>query len=67
MTIEVREHYRIINPADLTDLVNQLNTVLARIADRLDKMDGTRGTPAFETNIDLKGHNITNVGTITYA
>jgi len=65
MTIEIREHYRIINPADLADLTRQLNTILSRIGDRLDKMDGTRGTPAFEADIDLQGHNILNVGTIT--
>ena len=63
----IRRQYRIVNPADLTDLVNQLNTVLAAISDRLDEMQGYRGTPAFEASVDLKGHDLTNVGTITYA
>ena len=63
----IRQQYRIVNPADLTDLANQLNTILTSLADRLDAMEGWRGTPTFKTAIDLDGNDITNVGTITYA
>lgn len=67
MTVQVKETYRIINPADLIDMMNQLNVLLSRISSRLDQMDGTRGTPKYNADIDLQGHNITNVGTITYS
>lgn len=63
----LRQQYRILNPTDLTDAVNQLNNLLAQITDRLDQIEGYRGTPAFESAIDMKGNDITNVGTITYA
>ena len=35
---------------DIQALVQQLNFVMASIADRLDKMEGIRGTPAIGTN-----------------
>lgn len=63
----LRRQYRIVNPADLQDLANQLNSLLSLISERLDQIEGYRGTPAFESAIDMQGNDITNVGTITYA
>lgn len=39
-----RQTYRIMNPANLQDLANQLNNLLALIAERLDRIEGYRGT-----------------------
>jgi len=63
----IRQHYRIVNPSSLEDLANQLNTILVHISERLDEMQGYRGTPQFQADVDLDGHNLLNVGTITYA
>jgi hypothetical protein len=38
-----REQYR-LTPSDLPQLVNQLNFILSRIQDRLDQIEGVRGT-----------------------
>ena len=64
-TLILRRHYRIVNPTDWQDLAEQVNTLLAAISDRLDQMEGFRGSPALEADLDLQGHNILNVGTIT--
>lgn len=58
-----RAQYLIINPADLDDLANQLNRVLSKLADRLDQIEGYRGTPTFHGDLDLQGNAIRNVGT----
>lgn len=63
----IKSQYLIINPGDLGDLANQLNRVLAQIGDRLDQISGDRGTPEFNSDVDLKGHKVTNAGLATAA
>lgn len=57
-----RRLYRIVNPSNLTDLANQLNNLLGQLSDRFDQIEGFRGTPAFESDVDLQGNRIINVG-----
>jgi hypothetical protein len=52
----LRRAYRVNAPT-----VDEINFQLAQIADRMDQMEGFRGTPKFEANIDfntLKGINV---------
>lgn len=35
---------------------------MQRIADRLDKIEGVRGTSTVESNLDLTGNSLVNVG-----
>lgn len=57
---EQKEIYRVINPASLEDLANQVNRILAMQADRADSQEGRRGMPVFYSNLDLGGHRGTN-------
>ena len=43
---QTREVYRVV-PGPGGELIRQLNIILQRIADRLDKMEGLRGDPKF--------------------
>jgi hypothetical protein len=45
MTGQAREIYNISNPQSLDDITRQLNSILIRITDRLDRIEGLRGTP----------------------
>lgn len=60
--MNTKQHYIITNPSSLTDLANQLNVLLSRLSDRLDAMEGYRGTPTFQGDIDLQGNRIINAG-----
>lgn len=42
------EVYRINNPQSLDDIANQLNSILARLADRIDRLEGIRGTTTIQ-------------------
>jgi hypothetical protein len=42
--------------------VDQINMVLSQMADRLDQMEGWRGTPLFKANMDMDGNIATNSG-----
>lgn len=61
----LRYQYRVVNPADFTDLSNQLNNLFSQVGNRLDQMEGWRGTPAFQSDIDLGGNKGVNAGVAT--
>lgn len=50
-----RRIYRIVAPS-----VDEINFVLGQIADRLDQMEGFRGTPEFKSNVNFGGNEGTN-------
>lgn len=54
-----REHYTVSGNSK-QELITSLNFALSRISDRIDKMEGVRGTPTFESNIDLQSNKITD-------
>jgi hypothetical protein len=45
--------------------VDEINQVLNQMADRLDQMEGFRGTPAFKAPVDMGGNRATNAGAAT--
>lgn len=52
----------------LTDLnLDEANLVLGQIQDRLDEMEGRRGTPKFHASVDMQGNQITNAAPSTSA
>lgn len=46
---------------DNSQLDTQLNLVLQRIADRLDKIEGLRGTATIESHLVMSGNNVQQV------
>lgn len=60
--VEVAQQYRIISPGGLEDMANQLNRILSLLADRIDKLEGYRGTPTFRAPMDMQGNRITSAG-----
>ncbi len=62
---EVVQQYRIINPASLEDLTNQVNRVFASMADRSDSLDGRRGQPRFYAAAEgVAGTDSTELATV---
>jgi hypothetical protein len=58
---EIRNIYRISNANSLQSIVSDLNRILLGISDRLDKMEGRRGTPEFYSNtLSFPNGNFTN-------
>ena len=56
MTDQARDIYRVYGSKDHRELESQLNMLLARLADRLDRMEGLRGNPRFyKTTFDMVG------------
>lgn len=47
--------------------IDEINRNLALIADRLDQMEGFRGTPQFQTDVDMGGNKGTNAAAATDA
>lgn len=54
-----REHYT-VNAQSIPELTNALNFVLARLADRLDKIEGVRGIATIESRLDMQGNKVTD-------
>lgn len=54
---EIRETLR-LNSTDL----EEINRVMGRLTDRLDALEGLRGTPAFHADVDIKDNTLFNVG-----
>jgi hypothetical protein len=50
-----RRSYRVTDPS-----VDQINMVLAQIADRLDQMEGWRGNPNFQADVNMGGNKGVN-------
>lgn len=59
---ESRSSY-LISDLNLTDL----NFVLSQIADRLDELEGRRGTPSFNSDVDMNGNKVTDAAAATNA
>lgn len=57
---ESRSSYFIAD-LNLTDL----NFVLSQIADRLDELEGRRGTPSFNSDVDMNGNKVTDAAAAT--
>lgn len=57
MTREARRTFRVGSLS-----VDQINFALGLIADRLDELEGRRGTPQFKNNVDMGANRITSVG-----
>ena len=54
MPDQARDIYRVYGSKNPQELENQLNMLLARLADRLDRMEGLKGNPRFyKTTFDL--------------
>lgn len=53
-----QRHALRLNNLNLVDM----NLLLAQLSDRLDKLEGLRGTPAFYENINMQTHRVSNVG-----
>lgn len=48
-----KEHYQ-INPGDLANVISQMNFILARMADRMDKIEGLRGTSTIVDGLSIE-------------
>jgi len=46
----------------LEEIKRNLNFALQRIADRMDKIEGARGTSTIISNLSLEGNSLINVG-----
>lgn len=46
----------------MSNSVDEINSILSQIADRLDAQEGWRGTPLFKANVDFDGNRGTNTG-----
>lgn len=57
MTREAREVYQLQGTS-----VQEINRLLARLADRLDQIEGRRGTPEMFANVDMRGNRVTEAG-----
>ena len=55
---EILRQYRVLGVSSLEDLVTQLNSILGQIANRLDQIEGYRGTPTFKAVIEGVGANL---------
>lgn len=50
----------LISPVSIGDMANQLNRLFGLLADRIDKLEGLRGTPTFYADLDLQNNKATN-------
>lgn len=58
MTREARRIYR-LNSLN----TEEINRLFAMLADRIDELEGRRGTPAFKSNVNMGSNRITSLGT----
>lgn len=56
-----KDSYRIIGRTP-EEIVRELNFVLARLADRIDKAEGIRGTAAIASDLDMNSNRVVDVG-----
>lgn len=50
----------IVSGATLPELIQSLNFQFQYISDRLDQIEGWRGTSTIESNLDMTGHIVLN-------
>jgi hypothetical protein len=55
-----RDNYQ-VQANNLQELVLGLNLLFQRMADRMDKIEGIRGTPEIFSNLDMNGFQITDL------
>lgn len=61
------KQWSIRTPKDANDIVRQINSILAEIATAFGAATGFDGSaPKVRADLDLDGHNIKNVGAISY-
>ena len=58
---EQSQIYQLLAPADLPQLTTQMNLILSQLSDRLDAIEGNRGTPTFYSDVDAQGNKVQNV------
>jgi hypothetical protein len=63
MTQIARDTY-LLSGEDITDIKNNMNFILQRIADRLDQIEGLRGTASINSDLDLNGNSLLNVANL---
>ena len=56
-----KETYQ-INANTVQELTQTLQFILNRISDRIDQLEGNRGNPTFNANLDLQSNKITQLG-----
>jgi hypothetical protein len=56
---EIREVYRVSAPGSHA---TEVNRIFALLANRIDELEGRRGTPTFYDHLDLKDNKATNAG-----
>lgn len=57
---KTRDNYQITG-ATVEDLKRSLNFMLQRMADRMDKIEGIRGTASIESDLDMNLNRVTEV------
>lgn len=55
-----REHYT-VSGNSIPELQRQINFILARLADRMDKIEGVRGTATIASNLDMSANKVVDV------
>lgn len=58
--MKTRDNYQITG-STLDDVKRSLNFLLQRMADRMDKVEGIRGTPKMEAALDMSGNRISSL------
>ncbi len=58
---KTRDNYHVTGSTP-AEIVRSLNFLLARLADRMDKIEGIRGQPSIEANLTMNNSVIENVG-----
>ncbi len=52
-----KEHYNVSDAKDLESLKRSLNRILSRMQDRLDKLEGGRGTATITDGLTIKSND----------
>ena len=60
--MSTKDGYRVPEAQDVPSLVRSLNFIFQSLADRMDKIEGVRGTSTVLSDFDLSGNALLNVG-----
>jgi len=58
---QAKDSYRVVGNS-VPELVRHLDFLFQRVADRMDKIEGIRGTAAISSDLDMTSHKITSLG-----